>query len=443
MKKIVLCALASIAMVAAECPNGCSGNGQCTASEQCVCSKHSIVINKDGNEDNVEYVAFTGADCSQQTCPRGTSWIQVPAKPDPGKNVFCSHLKGVECSDKGICNREKGQCECFPGYTGAACQRTECPNDCSGHGSCQSNIKFAEDATKAMQPSAYKNYDINAIFQYHITYDNAWDSNLHYGCKCDPGFRGPDCSKQECPSAHDSLDLTCSKLLEQSLVEFIGEEYFYQNPSSKFNPNMAPLPNKMLLYVENYINNPAYHKPDSLSKMTGGTTFEKGQMSKEHPWNGNGVELGYTAFNGECDMKVDGNPVPQNYPYYQDDAGTLYAYTSSELSTLAKRKELAGGWKVANGEAVLVDGALLYTKYNNTQETFTYSSVTSTAELYRRDESIAKEAKYKRCVRGVYCGGKTSGQVCSGRGLCDYSSGVCQCHPGYKGYACETPKQVT
>merc|ERR1711871_1556185 len=147
MKKIVLCALASIAMVAAECPNGCSGNGQCTASEQCVCSKHSIVINKDGNEDNVEYVAFTGADCSQHTCPRGTSWIQVPSKPDPGKNVFCTHLKGVECSDKGICNREKGQCECFPGYTGAACQRTECPNDCSGHGSCQSNIKFAEDAT--------------------------------------------------------------------------------------------------------------------------------------------------------------------------------------------------------------------------------------------------------------------------------------------------------
>jgi len=312
-----------------------------------------------------------------------------------------------------------------------------------GHGSCQSNVKFAEDATKAMQPSVYKEYDINAVFQYLITYDKAWDSNLHYGCKCDFGYRGPDCSLVECPSAHDSLDLTCSKLLTQSLVEFIGEEYFYQNPSSKFNPNMAPLPNKMLLYVENYINNPAYHKPDSLDLMLGTVTFEKGQMSDDHPWSGNGMAEGYTAFNGECDMKVDGNPVPANYPYYEDDAGTNYQYSMSDFNTAAKRKALAGGWKLVNGEAVLVDGDLLYAKYNVTQDKFNYKDVTTNADLYKRDESIAKEAKYKRCVRGVYCGGKTSGETCSGRGLCDYSSGVCQCHPGYKGFACETPEQFT
>ena len=42
----------------------------------------------------------------------------------------------AECSNKGMCDRKSGQCDCFDGYSGTACRRVACPNDCSGHGQC-------------------------------------------------------------------------------------------------------------------------------------------------------------------------------------------------------------------------------------------------------------------------------------------------------------------
>jgi hypothetical protein len=42
----------------------------------------------------------------------------------------------AECSGAGLCDYTTGECECFDGYWGSACQRTSCPNDCSGNGLC-------------------------------------------------------------------------------------------------------------------------------------------------------------------------------------------------------------------------------------------------------------------------------------------------------------------
>merc|ERR1712032_536485 len=91
-----------------------------------------------------QFTEWTGADCSRRTCPRSTSWTQL------GNNVkdtthICTHKIQQECSDQGVCDRATGLCECFPGFTGSACQRTACPDDCSGHGTCRSNRDFAYD----------------------------------------------------------------------------------------------------------------------------------------------------------------------------------------------------------------------------------------------------------------------------------------------------------
>ena len=46
----------------------------------------------------------------------------------------------MECSNRGVCDRTSGECQCFPGYQGSGCARMECPGNagaCNGHGLCR------------------------------------------------------------------------------------------------------------------------------------------------------------------------------------------------------------------------------------------------------------------------------------------------------------------
>ena len=80
----------------------------------------------------------------------------------------------VECSNKGICDRKTGECQCFANYDGIACERTICPNNCNNRGVCYTEKQLASEAG--------------------LTYQGPWDALKHVGCICDLGYRGPDCS---------------------------------------------------------------------------------------------------------------------------------------------------------------------------------------------------------------------------------------------------------
>ena len=114
----------------------------------------------------------------------------------------------AECSNKGLCDRVSGECECLPGYDGTACQRASCPSkstetttattqtelfvnqaisqsiansavfsgtssarvqedECSGHGTCQTISEIA-------------NLDGSNTY-------NLWDKHSSMGCVCDAG----------------------------------------------------------------------------------------------------------------------------------------------------------------------------------------------------------------------------------------------------------------
>merc|ERR1711998_331933 len=92
------------------------------------------------------------------TCPRGYAWAATPQFDN-------NHKQLIECSGKGTCDRKTGECACYDGFWGEGCRRSTCPNDCSGHGTCQSLKKFARD---------YVPYDTNQDVT--AEYDSAWDA---------------------------------------------------------------------------------------------------------------------------------------------------------------------------------------------------------------------------------------------------------------------------
>ena len=78
--------------------------------------------------------------------PYGTT-EQFPLMEDSDLNVLTDSAHYyMECSNKGTCDRSSGECTCYDGYDGAACQRASCPgypSSCSGHGVCKTIEQLA------------------------------------------------------------------------------------------------------------------------------------------------------------------------------------------------------------------------------------------------------------------------------------------------------------
>jgi hypothetical protein len=91
----------------------------------------------------------------------------------------------------GICDRMSGQCQCREGFEGIACERQSCPSLCNGVGECQSMYYYA----LSKDPGSGTVFD----------YDTRWDANKIYGCNCDSKYHGIDCSLRFCPYGDDPL----------------------------------------------------------------------------------------------------------------------------------------------------------------------------------------------------------------------------------------------
>lgn len=153
-----------------------------------------------GNSNDVVLSGSTGV------YPYGTT-EGFPLMADTAGNVYSDTAhEYMECSNKGLCDRDRGLCECLPGYDGAACQRASCPSNvqsltpgsslsdrsnlafkifngksafsgrvtqgaqegqCSGHGTCMTQAQLSS-------------LDNNNIY-------DLWDKDSTMGCKCDPG----------------------------------------------------------------------------------------------------------------------------------------------------------------------------------------------------------------------------------------------------------------
>lgn len=148
----------------------CNGHGLCKHNNQCECFE--------GWGAASDVTTYRAADCSTRVCPSGMSWGDIPTA--SGENHRMS-----ECSDKGWCDRVKGQCTCVDGFEGSACQRMKCPNDCSGHGRCMTMERLASKSTAiplTEYPTTYlsENVSLLSANQVDSCDSSAYPDNLFF-----------------------------------------------------------------------------------------------------------------------------------------------------------------------------------------------------------------------------------------------------------------------
>eukprot|EP00605_Chrysophyceae_sp_TOSAG23-4_P002319 GSChrysophyteH1.ASY1.ANO1.2565.1 assembled CDS len=376
MFRLALIAVLVATAVAGGCDNDCSGHGTCTQNGVCACW------------DNWGMgMGLDSGDCSQRICPFEFAWVDTPDK-------LGNHHRYAECSNRGICDRDSGECECFPGYEGKACARTTCPNDCSGHGRC----KFIEDLPFQSTP---QQFDDGSFFpQKAKTFGDAyknWDASKTRGCQCDPEWGDVDCSKRMCQHGNDIMDqrnnLNNAQQLHVQHIQFVQDWHFTRTFAltftSKLNETFTTIPIVM----------PA---SDTVQNMR--NFF----LDVEHALEAlpNGV-IDNVKVNG--DMRISTWKDGAVRPWQEDttDVDALYINITFQGKNVQGPQNLLTVKHIAcaDGCTPKLDGLDL--RYDTMNVT----------EIYQADYNSYE---------------------CGRRGKCDYNTGICECFSGYSGLSCGT-----
>jgi len=392
---VAIMALGLVGYAAAECANACSGHGMCRTNDECEC-----------------FPNWMASDCSQRVCPYGLSWVDTPRgdlnhdgvrslgsdgqvivmtsaltdweiyPTDSSQPVFAQANEGhfyTECSNKGLCDRETGLCQCFDGYTGSSCQRTECPNDCSGHGVCRTVEEIAANGMnyKKTDSVGTENFWTGVNKNSHLTY-RLWDQDKSQGCVCDAGYSGPDCSRRECPRGDDPLThrpADCGGSVCRDEVQV--------------------------------------HK---LLDRAGATAID---------W----MYIRFTEWTGQT-WRTD---------FFQFGDDTCLAATDAARADILKNQLMAIPNSVFEDITVTVDSSTP----GEVDITFTFTANSgniASLEFFseERDQLVyngtcngGETDKDFHWIQGAVAQGNKEESTCSNRGLCDYTTGICKCFRGY------------
>jgi len=377
---VSLTILASLfASAQAGCDNACSGHGVCTLDGVCQCY------------DNWGMgLSHDSGDCSDRICPYEIAWIDTP-------DANGQRHKYQECAGRGICNRQSGDCECFPGYEGKGCQRAVCPNSCSGHGQC----KYIQDMPYQESPYDYFNnaWGVGSTSSDFLPQDahtfpsyKGWDVEKTRGCVCDPEWGDFDCSKHMCPYGTDIMDhrqnYNAAQKYQSQYISFVLPGITGAISVTSQIGNTFALTFKSRLN-ETYTTIPIVYNASTHSSHLSYRMLERD------------VKAALTSLPNNV---IDGVSVA---------AGTIDSLTTTFINVTFTGDNVQGKQNLLTvRNYVCGDGCT--PKLSGLELTPGYDVV---------KEVVAADFNSYECGR---------------RGKCNYDTGVCQCFAGYTGNACNT-----
>ena len=367
--------------VKAACDNQCSGHGTCGTDDVCSCFDNWGIGQ-----------SHDSGDCSDRICPYELAWVDSP----DNSGTFHNY---AECAGRGICSRDTGECLCFAGYEGKACQRMSCANGCSGHGTCEyiEDTKYPATWNDNNDTAGFDESWKTEAYDRKFTY-RQWDFAKTRVCMCDAQHGESDCSKRMCPYGNDVLDnreyvLVGAKHQKQKITfaaanaapdaSTLEGSTFALTFKSLLNETFTTMPIKMI-------------KPTNLAKLS------------------NDIKLALLKLPNSV---IDGVTVDAFFP--TDAVGNLVVhvtFTGPAVEGAQHLLQVEAAQCTSAGCTPMISGLSLQT-----------IAIATTLASNAGDSDVAQNQA-----------SNFHSYECGRRGKCDYTTGLCACFTGYTGENCNT-----
>lgn len=357
---------------------------------------------------------FTGSDCTQLKCPYSMSfatsniaadWLYAPSAaelkrdymPKNGMHspagsqlqytkdtTFDNQHAYRECGGRGLCDRSTGECKCFPSFTGEGCRRTTCPNDCSGHGQCRTDANsFFYLGQTPIVPFG------DEIPEYSRaagvpTWGIHWPWLKYQQCHCDAGYEGDDCSLRQCPRGDDP-ETDCQtdrgkdhQKLDCAFQGAVKTGFFQLRFTDQFGGEYDTRPIKI--------------DSDAMSSDENANSIQDALEALPN----------FAIPEVEVDVNIADKTKPKISVFFTDAHNTGRQHMLKVVSRASCENGSQPKFNVANTDKKFGD-----------------------IECTVSREQLTEDNKYKESA------------TCANRGICDQSTGRCNCFDGYFGLACD------
>ena len=312
-------------------------------------------------------------DCRAKSCPKGKAWWSEPAVND------IAHDEYIECSGRGACDQKTGDCLCQTGYEGRACERQACPvqlngrnpSYCNNNGRCVSMRNYALYKTDAEMISTPVTYGVNP------NSPTTWDSDMIFTCY--PDFYDYVSDYNEQGTVSDRL-----------LYDVYG--------------------NKEILTYEGY----------DLTKIScaQGTT-------NVPPFVPETYRLACNAKSGWFQVKwrnLISNKIYYNWSMKQLEIELQLFYRMGDVEVVYAESQTTTTPQIVRTGTICNNN-----NYNIDIKIMEFATTHSLITIHSSGDGFDTNALYLsryQLFQGTLA-------VCSGNGLCDYTTGRCKCGPGW------------